>query len=172
MWIRHVIVPGLTDDDKYLYELGYFIGQFHNLRALDALPYHDMGKKKYEELGIEYRLKDTKPLDPKVLLEKKKSSGTPSPLKSLIPQDEVLNVFSNHSMSSLLLLRTFLYSPKAEIPFGSAVPSDSDGSVSEGSVSGGIVSAGVGVGLGSAGVVSEGSVSLVGSGSPDRPAIS
>jgi pyruvate formate lyase activating enzyme len=72
MWIRHVIVPGLTDDDKYLYDLGYFIGQFHNLRALDALPYHDMGKKKYEELGIDYRLKDTKPLDPKVLLEKKK----------------------------------------------------------------------------------------------------
>ena len=72
MWIRHVIVPGLTDDDKYLYELGYYIGQFHNLRALDALPYHDMGKKKYEELGIDYPLKDTKPLDPKVLLEKKK----------------------------------------------------------------------------------------------------
>ncbi|MBO6007811.1 MAG: hypothetical protein J6P78_04515, partial [Lachnospiraceae bacterium] len=38
----------------------------------DALPYHDMGKKKYEELGIDYPLKDVKPLDPKVLLEKKK----------------------------------------------------------------------------------------------------
>ena len=72
MWIRHVVVPGITDDDKYLYDLGYFLGQFHNLRALDALPYHDMGKAKYEKLGIEYPLKDVKPMDPKILLEKKK----------------------------------------------------------------------------------------------------
>ncbi|MBP3266340.1 MAG: pyruvate formate lyase-activating protein [Lachnospiraceae bacterium] len=72
MWIRHVVVPGWTDDDKYLYDLGYFLGQFHNLRALDALPYHDMGKVKYEKLGIDYPLKDVKPMDPKVLIEKKK----------------------------------------------------------------------------------------------------
>lgn len=72
MWIRHVVVPGITDDDKYLYDLGYFLGQFHNLRALDALPYHDMGKVKYEKLGIEYPLKDVKPMDPKILVEKKK----------------------------------------------------------------------------------------------------
>lgn len=71
MWIRHVIVPGLTDDDEYLYKLGYFIGQFHNLKALDALPYHTMGKSKYEKLGIEYKLADTPPMDQKILLEKK-----------------------------------------------------------------------------------------------------
>ena len=47
MWIRHVIVPGITDDDKYLFDLGYFIGQFSNLKALDALPYHTMGESKY-----------------------------------------------------------------------------------------------------------------------------
>ncbi len=56
MWIRHVIVPGYTDDDKYLFDLGYFIGQFSNLKALDALPYHTMGESKYEKLGMEYRL--------------------------------------------------------------------------------------------------------------------
>ena len=63
MWIRHVVVPGITDDPKYLYDLGYFIGQFTNLQALDVLPYHDMAKKKYEELGMDYALKDVKPMD-------------------------------------------------------------------------------------------------------------
>lgn len=63
MWIRHVVVPGWTDDPKYLYDLGYFIGQFTNLTALDVLPYHDMAKKKYKELGIDYVLKDVPPMD-------------------------------------------------------------------------------------------------------------
>lgn len=71
MWIRHVIVPGLTDDDKYLYELGYFIGEFKNLKALDALPYHTMGENKYEKLGIEYKLKGVPAMEKKELLEKK-----------------------------------------------------------------------------------------------------
>ena len=48
MWIRHVVVPGITDDDEYLYKLGQFIGKFTNLKALDVLPYHTMGEKKYE----------------------------------------------------------------------------------------------------------------------------
>lgn len=71
MWIRHVIVPGLTDDDKYLYQLGYFIGQFTNLKALDALPYHTMGENKYQKLGIEYKLKGVPAMEKKKLLEKK-----------------------------------------------------------------------------------------------------
>lgn len=71
MWIRHVIVPGLTDDDKYLFDLGYFIGQFHNLKALDALPYHTMGKAKYDNLGMKYRLEGVEALPQDVLLEKK-----------------------------------------------------------------------------------------------------
>lgn len=71
MWIRHVIVPGLTDDDKYLYQLGYFIGQFKNLKALDALPYHTMGESKYKKLGIEYKLKGVPAMEKKDLLAKK-----------------------------------------------------------------------------------------------------
>ena len=71
MWIRHVIVPGITDDDKYLYQLGYFIGQFSNLKALDALPYHTMGAAKYEKLGIPYRLKGVPAMQQSALLEKK-----------------------------------------------------------------------------------------------------
>lgn len=72
VWIRHVVVPGITDDDLYLKKLGYFIGGLSNLKALDVLPYHDMAKPKYENLGIDYKLKDVPPMDKAVALEKKK----------------------------------------------------------------------------------------------------
>lgn len=71
MWIRHVVVPGYTDDDKYLFDLGYFIGQFSNLKALDALPYHTMGESKYEKMGMEYRLKGVPAMDKNILVQKK-----------------------------------------------------------------------------------------------------
>lgn len=73
MWIRHVVVPGITDDEKYLYELGYFIGAFKNLKALDVLPYHTMGEKKYEAIGLEYPLKGVPAMDKEKLLDKKKA---------------------------------------------------------------------------------------------------
>ena len=62
VWIRHVVVPGITFKRDPLYRLGRFIGSLSNVKALDVLPYHDMGKVKYEKLGIPYPLKDTKPL--------------------------------------------------------------------------------------------------------------
>jgi len=71
LWIRHVVVPGITDNDEYLYKLGYFIGGLKSLKALDALPYHTMGKPKYDKLGMEYPLKDTPAMDKNVLIEKK-----------------------------------------------------------------------------------------------------
>ena len=57
MWIRHVVVPGITDNPLYLDQLGQFLGTLTNLKALDVLPYHDMGIVKYEQLGMEYPLK-------------------------------------------------------------------------------------------------------------------
>lgn len=71
LWIRHVIVPGYTDDDKYLEELGYFIGGLKTLKALDALPYHTMGKPKYDKIGMKYPLEGVPALDKDVLLKKK-----------------------------------------------------------------------------------------------------
>ena len=71
IWIRHVVVPGITDDDTYLYKLGYFIGGLKNLKALDVLPYHTLGIPKYEKLGIEYRLKDVPAMDKGKVVEKK-----------------------------------------------------------------------------------------------------
>lgn len=58
VWIRHVLVPGITDDEESLLELGRFIGGISTLRAIDVLPYHTLGTVKYERLGIPYRLKD------------------------------------------------------------------------------------------------------------------
>ena len=63
----------ITDDPEYLYQLGYFIGQFPNLKALDILPYHTMGKVKYDSLGIDYPLKDIPAMDSKRAIELKKS---------------------------------------------------------------------------------------------------
>ncbi|MBE6826665.1 MAG: pyruvate formate lyase-activating protein [Ruminococcus sp.] len=58
LWIRHVVVPGWTDDAASLEALGHFIGGLKTLKALDVLPYHDMGKAKYEALGMDYPLAD------------------------------------------------------------------------------------------------------------------
>ena len=56
LWIRHVIVPGITDDPEEHKRLGQFIAHLHNIKALDVLPYHTMGVNKYEKLGIPYPL--------------------------------------------------------------------------------------------------------------------
>jgi len=72
IWIRHVVVPGYTDDDTYLFNLGYFIGGLSTLKALDVLPYHTMGKPKYEKLGIPYPLDGVEPMDKKKVVDKKK----------------------------------------------------------------------------------------------------
>lgn len=63
VWIRHVVVPTVTDDPVYWDKLGRFIGTLSNVKALDVLPYHTMGVKKYDELGLEYPLKDIPPRD-------------------------------------------------------------------------------------------------------------
>ncbi len=58
MWIRHVVAEGYTTDAESLEALGYFIGGLKMVKALDVLPYHSMGKSKYESLGMAYPLKD------------------------------------------------------------------------------------------------------------------
>ena len=58
VWIRQVIVPGITDDPKQLKALGTFIAGLSNVQALDVLPYHVMGVPKYRQLGIPYPLEE------------------------------------------------------------------------------------------------------------------
>ncbi len=62
VWIRHVVVPGITFNEGYLKELGKFLSGLKNIKALDVLTYHDMAIPKYENLGIEYPLKGVAPL--------------------------------------------------------------------------------------------------------------
>ncbi|MGN0813297.1 MAG: pyruvate formate-lyase-activating protein [Candidatus Coproplasma sp.] len=61
MWIRHVLVPGITDNDEYLYELSTFIKSLKTVEKVEVLPYHTMGVVKYEKLGIDYPLKGVEP---------------------------------------------------------------------------------------------------------------
>lgn len=61
VWIRHVLVPGWTDDDECLRELRAFIDTLGNVERVDVLPYHTLGTFKYEKLGIEYSLAGVAP---------------------------------------------------------------------------------------------------------------
>ncbi len=61
MWIRHVLVPDITDREDYLHELAAFISTLRNVRRVEVLPYHTLGVFKYQELGIPYPLPDVPP---------------------------------------------------------------------------------------------------------------
>ena len=58
MWVRHVVVPGITFKQEYLFELGKFLKGLKNITALDVLPYHSMAISKYKNLGMEYPLEN------------------------------------------------------------------------------------------------------------------
>jgi pyruvate formate lyase activating enzyme len=59
IWIRYVLVPGYTDSKEVLLETKAFIDTLHNVKRVEVLPYHPFALPKYEELGIDYKLKDT-----------------------------------------------------------------------------------------------------------------
>lgn len=61
VWIRHVLVPGITDKDEYLHELADFLSTLQNIERIDVLPYHTLGIFKYEKLGIPYPLDRVEP---------------------------------------------------------------------------------------------------------------
>ena len=56
VWIRHVLVPGINDDDFSLNKLHKFIKTLKNVQRVEILPYHNLGEFKYEDLGIKYPL--------------------------------------------------------------------------------------------------------------------
>lgn len=59
VWIRHVLVPGITDNNEYLIQTRDFIRTLGNVQRVEVLPYHGLGAMKYKDLGIDYVLKDT-----------------------------------------------------------------------------------------------------------------
>ena len=60
MWIRQVLVPGITDNPNDLIKLKIFISTFSNIEKFEFLPYHDTGKFKWIELGLDYPLENTR----------------------------------------------------------------------------------------------------------------
>ena len=58
VWIRQVLIPGITDDQADLEKLGQFISTLNNVDRVEFLPYHGMGIHKWENMGFEYELKD------------------------------------------------------------------------------------------------------------------
>jgi len=70
--IRHVVVDNITYIQEYLFSLGQFIGSLNNVQAIDVLPYHNLGIVKYQNLKIDYPLKDVKPTSKQAALAAKK----------------------------------------------------------------------------------------------------
>lgn len=63
VWIRYVLVPGITDNKEDLINLRGFINTLNNVDRVEVLPYHAMGEYKWKELGLEYKLKGVNPPD-------------------------------------------------------------------------------------------------------------
>ena len=61
VWIRHVLVPEITDDDNYLKNLRAFIDTLSNVERVEVLPYHSLGASKWKALGIPYTLEAINP---------------------------------------------------------------------------------------------------------------
>ena len=58
VWIRQVLVPGITDNEEDLLKLKDFLSTLNNIKKIEILAYHDLGKFKWENLGCNYELSD------------------------------------------------------------------------------------------------------------------
>ena len=60
IWIRQVLIPGITDNEQDLLELKNFINSLKTVQKVELLPYHDMGKFKWKRLGLPYSLENVR----------------------------------------------------------------------------------------------------------------
>ncbi|MDO4614847.1 MAG: pyruvate formate-lyase-activating protein [Lachnospiraceae bacterium] len=68
LWIRHVVVPHLTDGEQHLRNLSAFIQTLRNVERIELLPYHTLGVEKYHTMGLPYQLEGIKPMESGQLL--------------------------------------------------------------------------------------------------------
>ncbi|HKR15424.1 MAG TPA: pyruvate formate-lyase-activating protein [Pyrinomonadaceae bacterium] len=61
IWLRYVLVPGLTDGEDGIQQLAAFAAGLGNVERVDVLPFHQMGRHKWEKLGLNYTLNDVSP---------------------------------------------------------------------------------------------------------------
>ncbi|MBU5484854.1 pyruvate formate lyase-activating protein [Clostridium sp. MSJ-11] len=69
VWIRHVVIPGITDNEEHILKLKEKISNIKNLEKIELLPYHSMGEYKYEQLKIPYKLKGIKDIDDELIIK-------------------------------------------------------------------------------------------------------
>ena len=70
MWIRFVLVPGLTDDPENVRQVGEIVSRWKDvIDRVEVLPFHQLGKDKWHSLGLEYHLEDTKAPTPEATEE-------------------------------------------------------------------------------------------------------
>jgi pyruvate formate lyase activating enzyme len=61
IWLRYVLVPGVTDDENDIDQIAAFAAALGNVQRVDVLPFHQMGRHKWEKLGINYKLNNVSP---------------------------------------------------------------------------------------------------------------
>ena len=74
IWIRQVLVPGITDKEEDLVKLKEFLSKL-NIEKIDILPYHTLGKSKWEKLGLQYELEDVRPANSEDVAKAKEILG-------------------------------------------------------------------------------------------------
>ena len=68
-WIRQVIVPGIMDNEEYLFSLKEYLKNIKNIEKIEFLPYHKLGEEKYMKLGIHYPCKNIPEMDKNICEE-------------------------------------------------------------------------------------------------------
>ena len=63
MWVRHVVVPGVTDGESHLERLAQYVRTLPNVQRVELLPYHLLGVNKYAALGLPYPLAGVPAMD-------------------------------------------------------------------------------------------------------------
>jgi pyruvate formate lyase activating enzyme len=61
IWLRYVLVPGLTDDLEDIAKIAEFTAGLGNVERVDVLPFHQMGRYKWKNLGLDYTLENVEP---------------------------------------------------------------------------------------------------------------
>ena len=63
LWIRHVVVPGITDSIEHIVKLANIMKKINKIEKIELLPYHTLGKEKYKKMGLSYKLNSIEPMN-------------------------------------------------------------------------------------------------------------
>ncbi len=95
LWIRHVVVPGLTDSPAHIEALGHYLCGIPNIQKVELLPYHTLGAHKYAPLGMLCPLRDT------VSMDKRQTQKYQQMLSDMLGIGKGRTPHDNHCMAGL-----------------------------------------------------------------------